>query len=57
MPRKEEEAAIKKIAREYGVTRERARAIYFGHKQNLKRKGPAAKLRARTAKLSRKPNG
>ena len=54
MPRQEEEKAIKKIQREYGVTAERARAIYFGHKQNLKRRGPAARLREKTAKLNHK---
>lgn len=52
MPKKDEEKAIRKIQKEYGVSAERARAIYFGHKANLARKGPAARLRAHTAKLS-----
>ena len=37
MPKEEEEKAIRHIKEEYGVDDERARAIYFGHKQNLKR--------------------
>lgn len=38
MPKAEEEKAIRAIQAEYNVDEERARAIYFGHKENLKKR-------------------
>lgn len=39
MPTEKEEAAIAAIQAREGISREHAERIYWGHKQNLKKRG------------------